>query len=124
MVTGEQSGINSSVEECARLTVDVASNRLGSDVVLLDLRDIGAFADFFVIATGETSRHLESIASDIMRSLRDKGTRIHHREGHGNAGWILLDFGGLVVQLFDNQSRERFGLEKLWARATEIVRVQ
>ena len=124
MVTGEQPGFNTSFEKCARLTVDVASNRLGSDGVLLDLRDIGAFADFFVIATGETSRHLESIASDIMRSLRDKGTRIHHREGHGNAGWILLDFGGLVVQLFDDQTRARFALEKLWARATEIVRVQ
>ncbi len=124
MATAGRAKTEATVEELARLTVDTASDRLGSDVTLLDLRAVSDFADFFVIVTGETSRHLESLAEDITRTLRGQGMRIHHREGTGNGGWVLLDFGGLIVQLFDAEARERYALERLWARATEIVRIQ
>ena len=124
MTTAGQTATEATIEDLARLAVDAASDRLGSDVALLDLRAVSDFADFFVIVTGETPRHLESLAEDITRTLRGRGLRIHHREGTGNGGWVLLDFGGLIVQLFDAEARERYALERLWARATEIVRVQ
>lgn len=124
MATAGQARTEATVEELARLAVSTASDRLGSDVALLDLRAVSDFADFFVIVTGETPRHLESLAEDITRTLRGQGMRIHHREGTGNGGWVLLDFGALIVQLFDAEARGRYALERLWARATEIVRVQ
>ncbi len=113
-----------SVEDYARLAVDEASEHLGADIVLLDLRGLGVFADYFVIASGETNRHLESLAERISRRIRDHGLHAHHREGTGEGGWILLDFAGLMVHLFTRPVRERYGLERLWARATEVVRVQ
>jgi ribosome-associated protein len=112
------------MEDFARMSVDEASEALGSDVALLDLRGISAFADFFVIASGETPRHLESMADDVTRALRANGLRIHHREGVGQGGWILLDFSGLVVHFFSRAAREYYGLDRLWNRAPEIVRVQ
>lgn len=112
------------IEDFARLAVHTASERLGADIALLDLQAVSDFADYFVIVTGETPRHLESLADDISRGLRKSGLHMHHREGTGNGGWILLDFTGLLVHLFDREARERYALERLWSRATEIVRVQ
>jgi len=111
-------------EEFARLAVDRASEGLGSDVVLLDLGGLGVFTDYFVIASGETGRHLEALAEDIRRRLREHGLHLHHIEGTGAGGWMLLDFPGVVVHLFTRTMRDRYGLERLWARAREIVRVQ
>ena len=111
-------------EDYARLAVAAASERLGADIVLLDLRDLGVFTDYFVIASGETDRHLESLAEDIARRVRERGLHVHHREGAGAGGWILLDFPGFVVHLFTRPVRERYGLERLWGRAREVVRVQ
>jgi ribosome-associated protein len=112
------------LEDFARMALDEASESLGSDIALLDLRGISQFADFFVIASGETARHLEGMADDIVRALRTNGLRVHHREGTGGGGWVLLDFNGVVVHLFSRSAREFYGMEELWARAPEIVRVQ
>jgi ribosome-associated protein len=113
----------SRTEELARAAAEEASDRLASDVVLLDLRGVTDIADFFVIASGETDRHLESMAEDLTRRIRTDGLHILHREGSGKGGWILLDFPGFVVHLFTRPVRERYALERLWARAPEIVRL-
>ena len=120
----DAAGTPASNEDLARAAVDEASEHLGSDVVLLDTQGISSFADFFVIVSGETDRHLESMADDISRRVRAMGVHISHREGSGRGGWVLLDFTGFVVHLFTREQRERYGLEQLWSRATEIVRVQ
>ncbi|MCX8278433.1 MAG: ribosome silencing factor [Dehalococcoidia bacterium] len=111
-------------EEIARAAVDEASENLGSDIVLLETEGISSFADYFVIVSGETDRHIESLAEDISRRSRKLGVHVSHREGSGKGGWLLIDFTGVVVHLFTRDQREHYGLEKLWARATEIVRVQ
>lgn len=113
-----------STEDYARLIVDQASERLGSDVVLLDVVGVSDYADYFVIVSGETDRHLEAMAEDITRAVRNAGLRVSHREGTGKGGWVLLDFPGIIVHLFTRRQREKYDLESLWNRATEIVRVQ
>jgi ribosome-associated protein len=111
-------------EDVARLALDVASDHLGSDIALLDISEVSDFTDFFVIVTGETSRHLEAVANDVTRSLRKKKVRPLHREGTGQGGWILVDYGDVVLHVFDRETRERYALERLWSRGREIVRVQ
>ena len=111
-------------EELARAAVDEASEKLGSVIVLLETEGISSFADYFVIISGETDRHLESMAEDISRRSRKMGVHVTHREGSGKGGWLLIDFTGVVIHLFTRDQREHYGLEDLWARATEIVRVQ
>jgi len=111
-------------EEIARAAVDEASEKLGSDIVLLDSQGISSFADFFVIISGETDRHLESMAEDISRRSRKMGMHVTHREGSGKGGWVLIDFTGVVIHLFTRDKREHYALEQLWSRATEIVRIQ
>ena len=124
MADHSETKIINSTEDVARAAVDEASEKLGSDIVLLDTNGISSFSEFFVIISGETDRHLDSMADDIARRVRKMGVHVTHREGSGKGGWLLIDFTGVVVHLFTKEQREHYGLEDLWSRATEIVRIQ
>ena len=113
-----------SIEELARAALEEASSNLGSDVVLLDTRNVSDFTDFFVIASGETERHLEMMADRIERKIRELGMRRNNREGSGSGGWLLIDFPGFIVHLFNRETRAYYNLEGLWSQANEVVRLQ
>ena len=113
-----------SIEELARAALEEASSNLGSDVVLLDTRNVSDFTDFFVIASGETERHLEMMADRIERKIRELGMRRYNREGSGSGGWLLIDFPGFIVHLFNRETRAYYDLEGLWSQANEVVRLQ
>ena len=112
------------IDEFARAALDEASSNLGSDVVLLDTRNVSDFTDFFVIASGETDRHLEMMADRIERKIRELGMRRNNREGSGSGGWLLIDFPGFIVHLFNRDTRAFYDLEGLWSQANEVVRLQ
>ena len=112
------------IDELARAALDEASSNLGSDVVLLDTRNVSDFTDFFVIASGETDRHLEMMADRIERKIRELGMRRNNREGSGSGGWLLIDFPGFIVHLFNRDTRAFYDLEGLWSQANEVVRLQ
>lgn len=112
------------IEDLARAALEEASANLGSDVVLLDTRNVSDFTDFFVIASGETERHIEMMADRIERRIRELGMRRNNREGTGAGGWLLIDFPGFIVHLFSRDTRDFYNLEGLWSQATEVVRLQ
>ena len=112
------------IEEIARAALEEASANLGSDVVLLDTRNVSDFTDFFVIASGETERHIDMMAGRIERRVRELGMRRNHREGSGSGGWLLIDFPGFIVHLFNRDTRAYYDLEELWSQANEVVRIQ
>lgn len=110
--------------ETAKMISEDASERLGSEIVILDITKITDFSDFFVFITGETERHLETIANSISRMTKGKSLRVNHREGKGENGWILLDFNGLVVNIMTRDVREFYDLESLWSKGSEVLRIQ
>ncbi len=112
------------IEEIARAALEEASANLGSDVVLLETRNVSDFTDFFVIASGETERHIDMMAGRIERRVRELGMRRNHREGSGSGGWLLIDFPGFIVHLFNRETRAFYDLEELWSQANEVVRIQ
>ena len=122
--TPTETSIQLPIEELARAALEEASSNLGSDVVLLDTRNVSDFTDYFVIASGETDRHLEMMADRIERKIRDLGMRRNNREGSGSGGWLLIDFPGFIVHLFNRDTRAYYDLEGLWAQANEVVRLQ
>ena len=119
-----ETAVKLSIEELARAALEEASTNLGSDVVLLDTRNVSDFTDFFVIASGETERHLEMMADRIECRIRELGMRRNNREGSGSGGWLLIDFPGFIVHLFNRETRAYYDLEGLWSQATEVVRLQ
>ena len=122
--TTTETNVKLPIEELARAALEEASANLGSDVVLLDTRNVSDFTDFFVIASGETERHIEMMADRVERRVRELGMRRNNREGSGSGGWMLIDFPGFIVHLFNRATRAYYDLEGLWSQATEVVRLQ
>ncbi len=113
-----------STGDYARFAAEFLSERLASDIVVINVEGMCSYADYLVIASGETDRHLDAMANDLTRQIRKHGLHAGHREGAGEGGWVLIDFPGFVVHLFSEDSRDYYALDKLWARGTEVVRLQ
>ena len=110
--------------DIARLVVEVASEKQAADIVLLDMRGLCDFTDFFVIFTGETQRQTQALLEDVEEALDAAGTPLHHQEGSPDGGWVLLDYGDLIVHAFGPEERDIYQLEQLWSRAPVLLRVQ
>ena len=92
--------------QLARAAVDIASDKKASDILLLDIREVTTFADYFVICSGNNPRQIQAIADALEEDLEKQGARALHREGIAEAGWILLDFGDVIVHIFGTKERE------------------
>jgi len=90
---------------------------------MLDLRQLAAFADYFVIMSAESSRQVQALEEDITQALEEAGVTQFHREGTHTSGWVLLDFSDVIVHIFGPEEREFYGLEQLWSKAPQVVRV-
>jgi len=101
----------------AKRAAAIILGKLGDDVVVLDLRGRSPLADYFVIATATSTIHAQAIADELMLELKHEGERIHHLEGADNGVWILLDYFNVVVHIFCGETRQFFGLERLWGDA-------
>jgi ribosome-associated protein len=110
--------------ELAQKTVEIASDKQASDIVLLDARGICSLADYFVICSGDSARQLKSIHDEVEHVLKREGVLPHHLEGAMDSGWLLLDYGDVIVHIFGRPEREFYQLDKLWGRATPLVRIQ
>ncbi len=109
--------------DVARLAVDLAADKLASDIVMLDLRELTVFADYFVVMTADSVRQIEALEEDLCDAMEEAGVARHHREGTPASGWVLLDFADVIVHIFGPEEREFFGLERLWSRAPQVVRI-
>ena len=109
--------------ELAHRIVDVASDKKGSDIVLLRTAELTTMADYFVIASGRSDRQVQALSQAIIDELRDDGVRPLGIEGQSSARWVLIDYGSVIVHLFAPEEREYYGLERLWSKAAQVVRV-
>ena len=100
--------------------IDAMQDKKALDVVVLDLRDSGAFTDFFVVASGRSTRQVQAIADAINERLRAADARPTHVEGYAHAEWVLLDCFDVIVHIFTRDTRELYDLERLWGSATRI----
>lgn len=110
--------------DVARRIVELAEDKKAADIVLLDLTGLTTLADYFVIASGGSERQLDAIADGIIGGLRDMGIRAIGREGTPDSHWVLLDFGDVIVHIFTPPERDFYQLEKHWAEAKTVLRVQ
>jgi len=119
-VPNEEARIARSLE-LAKASARTAAENNGRDIVVLDLRLQSSMFDFFVLATGSSRRQLHAISEEIDHTLEDdlKDRRIGI-EGFSESRWILLDYGSVVIHLFDDETREYYSLESLWADATQV----
>lgn len=92
--------------------------------MLFDVREACSFADYFVICSGNSQRHLQAIFDEIEQTLKKCGVLPHHHEGTAESGWLLMDYGDVIVHVFGESEREYYQLDKLWSNARLVLRIQ
>lgn len=110
--------------EIARMLVGIASDLQAADIRMLDISGVTTFADYFIILSADSDRQIRAVRDDMVRGLKQVSIRVRHSEGTPGSGWVLLDFGDVIVHIFEPLRRRHYQLEELWAKAIEVVRIQ
>ena len=106
--------------EAAKLAVRALSDKQGADIRLLKTEELTVLADYFVICTATSTPHVRTLYDEVDLRLSMAGMPPIRREGARNSNWLLLDFGSVVVHIFQKDTRAFYNLERLWSDATEI----
>ncbi len=110
-------------EKLAHKVARLAWEKKGNDIVILDVKNLADFTDYFVIISAESEPHARAIADHLEEQTDTNDTKIWHKEGYKNYNWVLLDYVDVVVHIFREDSRKFYELEKLWGDA-RIIRIE
>lgn len=108
------------LDERLVLALRAAGDKKALDSVVLDLRPVASFTDYFVITSGTNARQVQAIADAVTERLKQVGERSARIEGYAGAEWVLLDYGDFVVHIFEVRARAFFDLERLWRDAQRV----
>lgn len=107
-------------KEIAEFVIIALDNKKAQDIKLLRTREITILADYFIICTANSTTQLKTMSDEVEMVLKEKGETPLRREGHRNGGWILIDFGCVIVNLFIKEVRDFYTLERIWADAEDV----
>ncbi len=111
--------------EIALRIADLIADSPASNTVVLDIRELSTIADFFVICSGENERQLRAIANDVREGMAEVGIRSRGAdEGSTASGWLLLDYGDVILHVLDVDQRAFYRLEELWADAPTLLAIE
>jgi ribosome-associated protein len=97
-----------------------ASDKKALEMVVLDLREVASFTDYFLITSGANVRQVQAIADEVVEQLKRQGTRAARVEGYSTAEWILVDYGDFILHVFEDNARKFYDLERLWRDAARV----
>lgn len=106
-----------SAYDTAKYIIELAQEKKGKQILLLDIAKLSSFTDYFIIISGDSNVQIKAIADHILNELHKKDIFALNKEGLDYLHWVLLDFADIVVHIFNNETREFYGLERLWADA-------
>ena len=115
-----QSTSSEALDERVRAALHASSEKKAIDPVVLDLREIASFTDFFVIVSGANERQVQAISDEVYETLKKSGHTAARVEGYKTAEWILLDYGDFVMHVFEQKARKFYDLERLWRESKRI----
>ena len=93
----------------------------GEDIKIINLEGISVLADYFIIANGTNSSQVQALVDNVEEELHKAGYSLKQREGYSNGNWVLLDFGDIIVHIFDRENRLFYDLERIWRDGKEIA---
>ncbi|HEY2867331.1 MAG TPA: ribosome silencing factor [Pyrinomonadaceae bacterium] len=112
----------SALDPEVQLAVRCAAEKKATDMVVLDLRQIASFAEYFIIASGANQRQVQAVSDEIAEQVKKQlGTRPIRIEGYNTAEWVLMDYGDFIVHIFNKDAREFYDLERLWRDAGKVA---
>lgn len=99
-------------------------SRKGEDILLLDIKDIASFTDYFVLCTGTSDRMLDALAEATVDAVRKRYHKHGRKQGEAREGWMVVDYGDVVVHLFSPDQRAYYGLEEFWQDGRVLLKLQ
>ena len=112
--------VKAELDDRIRIALGATSEKKAINNVVLDLREIASFTDYFVITSGTNERQVQAISDAVVETLKRAGTPAARVEGYKTAEWILLDYGDFVVHIFDEKARKFYDLERLWRESKRV----
>jgi len=109
------------LDERIWMSLTAAAEKKAIDTVVLDLREIASFTDYFIITGGANERQVQAISDEVVDTLKKSGTPVNRVEGYKTAEWILLDYGDFVMHIFGDKARKFYDLERLWRESKRVV---
>jgi len=115
-----QSAVAEELDERVLAALHAAGEKKALEPVVLDLREVASFTDYFVIVSGANERQVQAISDEIYETLKKAGHAAARVEGYKTAEWILLDYGDFVVHVFEQKARKFYDLERLWRESKRV----
>jgi ribosome-associated protein len=109
------------LDERICMALRAASDKKAVEMVVLDLREIASFTDYFLITSGTNVRQVQAIADAVVEQLKKQGTRAARVEGYKTGEWVLVDYGDFIVHVFEDKARHFYDLERLWRDALRVA---
>ena len=104
----------------ARIAFDALCDKKGEDIKIIDITGISVLADYFIIATGNSESQVNALVDNVEEQLHRSGYHLRQREGQSSGSWVLLDFGDVIVHVFDKENRLFYDLERIWKDGKDI----
>jgi ribosome-associated protein len=108
-------------KEIALFSAKILDKKKGIDIVIIDIEEKSSFADFFVLASGNSERQIDSLSDEIESSFEKEGILLKGIEGKPPSGWILMDYGDVIINILTVEMRERYKIEKVWGDCEIII---
>jgi ribosome-associated protein len=112
-------------ENVARTIIAILEEKKGEDILLLDLIGVCSFTDYFILCSGSSERLIGALSEEVRKALKEKlSIKDQGVEGDAESGWVLIDYGDVILHIFSKALREYYQLEELWREGKVLLRVQ
>lgn len=101
-------------EEMTKLAINALEDKKAEDIHIIDIREISILADYFIIANGTNPNQIQALTDHVEETLGRAGYHVRQIEGYNSANWILMDYGDIIVHIFDRENRLFYDLERIW----------
>jgi len=109
--------------ELAHTIIDLIAGKKASNITLLDVHEVTYLADYYILCNGASKRQIDAVTDELMEKLKKAGSQRAIVEGSAESGWVLVDFGSVIVHIFSPEKRAYYQLEDLWKDAPVIVKI-
>ncbi|MEF2607997.1 MAG: ribosome silencing factor [Schaedlerella sp.] len=107
-------------KEMAKIAYHALDEKKGEDIRIIDIAGISVLADYFIIANGSSESQVQAMVDNVEEEMHKAGYSLKQREGYGRGNWVLLDFGDVIVHVFDKENRLFYDLERIWRDGKNI----
>lgn len=110
-------------KEMAKIAYEALNDKKGEEIKIIDIAEISVMADYFLIANGNSDSQVRALVDNVEEEMHKAGYSVKQREGYGSGSWVLMDFGDIIVHIFDKENRLFYDLERIW-RDGKLVDVE